>query len=51
MTTEFLISLGFSEKAAEIVSDFMGERVIKDVNPATIKQSKKETPSIATNGS
>jgi hypothetical protein len=51
MTTEFLTSLGFSEKAAETVSDFLGERVIKDVNPATIKQSKKETPAITTNGS
>jgi hypothetical protein len=50
MTTEFLTSLGFSEKAAETVSDFLGERVIKDVNPATIKQSKKETPAITTNG-
>jgi hypothetical protein len=50
MTTEFLISLGFSEKAAEAVSDFMGERVIKDIDPTTMKQSKKETPAITTNG-
>jgi hypothetical protein len=50
MTAEFLKSLGFSEKAAEIVSDFLGERVVKDVNPTTLKQSKKETPAIATNG-
>ena len=50
MTKEFLASLGFSEKAAETVSDFMGERVIKDVDPTIMKQSKKETPAIITNG-
>jgi hypothetical protein len=49
MTTEFLISLGFSEKAAKVVSDYLGERVVKDVNPATLNKSKPKTPAIQTN--
>jgi len=50
MTREFLTSLGFSEKAAEVVVDFLGERVTKDVDPTILKNKKKETPSIPTNG-
>jgi len=50
VSVERLKALGFSEKAAETVVDFLGERVSKDVDPTTIKQSKKETPVIQTNG-
>lgn len=50
MTKEMLVSLGFSEKAAEAVTDFLGERVTKDVNPTTMKSKKQETPPIPTNG-
>jgi len=47
LNKEFLTSLGFSEKSAEIVSDFLGERVISQPKKAIIK--KKETPQIVTN--
>jgi hypothetical protein len=50
MTIELLMALGFSERAAKEVSDFLGERVIQEEDPTTIKQSKKETPPIVTNG-
>jgi hypothetical protein len=50
MNYELLISLGYSETAAKVVSDYLGERVVKDVDPAILNKSKKETPVITTNG-
>jgi hypothetical protein len=51
MNYELLISLGYSENAAKVVSDYLGERVVKDVDPATLNKSKPKTPAIQTNGS
>jgi hypothetical protein len=49
MNFELLKSLGFSENSAKLVSDYLGERVVKDVDPATLNKSKPKTPVIVTN--
>jgi hypothetical protein len=48
MNKQLLVSLGFSEESAKVVSDFLGERVITPEKKRY--NNPKPTPEIPTNG-